>query len=826
MRTVVLSEFRKHGRRVFAAGLAAVLGVSFLVLMISATATMRAALSDAVAGQVNRADVVVTGPEQGDQELPADLRERVGALPGVDHAEYTRSTYLQVKTPTGGDAAALLSYPADQRLVWTKLVSGHAPEGTGQVVVDTSTATAWKVAAGQTVTVTDPDGKAVTTSVVGVVDLGSSLLTAGQPSLFAADAELARLGGEPQALIVLARDGTGAEALRQAVAGALGGDLTVRTGEQEADARAADFTAGIDVIGLLLDAFAAIALVVAAIVVANTFAILTAQRTRQYALLRCLGATRRQVFRAALLEAAGVGALASVLGAALGAALTVAGTAIANALVSNLNLSPVVPGSALGIGVAVGLVVTLVAALVPARAATRVPALAAMRPETAARRRRVSLFRVAGGLLLLVAGIGGLALAVSDRNLVPALGGGTLVMLGVLLAGPVIVPLAARLFGLPLRALGPTGRLAVGNAVRNPGRAAATSTALLVGVCLVTTMSVGAAIANTTTARAASQEYPLDLAVTAPAGERLAVGLPAQLEELSGTTKVAALHAARGTVGGKATDLLVADPAEVAGVLRRDDYARPGSLLMSKPDAMNLGLFTGEGPVPPAEVVVGGVRQRVPVVLGETGVDYNSDSGQTVVWVPAAGTAPHLDAAISQVWVRAGDDVDASAFRADVRGLVEGGNARVGGSLQQRADIEQVLDVMLWVVTGLLAVALVIAVVGIANTLGLSVLERTRESGVQRALGMTRRQLRLMLAAEALLLAVVGAAIGVGMGIAFGWVGAQTILGEITGDVPLVVPVPRLGLVVLGSMLAGVLASVLPARRAANVPPTVALAAQ
>jgi putative ABC transport system permease protein len=175
--------------------------------------------------------------------------------------------------------------------------------------------------------------------------------------------------------------------------------------------------------------------------------------------------------------------------------------------------------------------------------------------------------------------------------------------------------------------------------------------------------------------------------------------------------------------------------------------------------------------------------------------------------------------------VRAQDDVDAAANRAGVRGLVEGTLAEVGGSLQQRADIQQVLDVLLWVVTGLLAVALVIAVVGIANTLGLSVLERTRESGVQRALGMTRRQLRLMLAAEALLLALVGTVIGVAMGIGFGWVGARTILGQVTGDVPLVVPVPRLLLVVLGSMAAGVLASVLPARRAANVPPTVALAA-
>jgi putative ABC transport system permease protein len=458
-----------------------------------------------------------------------------------------------------------------------------------------------------------------------------------------------------------------------------------------------------------------------------------------------------------------------------------------------------------------------------------------MRPETAARRRRVSLFRVSGGLLLVLAGIGALALAVAGDDLVPALGGGTLATLGVLLAGPVIVPLAARVVGLPLSRLGgPTGRLAVGNAVRNPGRAAATSTALLVGVALVTTMSVGAAIANTASARAASEEYPLDLAVTAPKGAALPAGLPARLRELSGTDRVAALHPTRGTVAGRPVDLLVPDGADAAGgaggvegVLRRDDWTRPGSLLLSRGDAVDLGLLgpEGEGTPRPAEIVAGGVRATVPVVLGLTGVDYNGEGRQVPVWVPAAGERPRLEAAVAQVWVRAGDDVDAAAFRAQVRDLVAGQpDVVVGGSLQQRADIQQFLDVLLWVVTGLLAVALVIAVVGIANTLGLSVLERTRESGVQRALGMTRRQLRLMLALEALLLAAVGAGIGVAMGIAFGWVGARTILGQITGDVPLVVPVPRLVLVVLGSMAAGVLASVLPARRAANVPPTVALA--
>jgi len=348
--------------------------------------------------------------------------------------------------------------------------------------------------------------------------------------------------------------------------------------------------------------------------------------------------------------------------------------------------------------------------------------------------------------------------------------------------------------------------------VRDPARAASTSVALFVGVSLVTLMSVGAASATGAADHALDGQYPLDLTVTAPVTGSLPLSAVDRLRALPGTAAALALPgAAVTTSGGVPLEVVGADPAALARVWRTGDPGlSDGVVLISAPDATL------------AHVRAGGVL-RLPGA-GPLRVRIAAIPAATVTPAVLARVAP--GAPVHQVLLRAAGGVDPSSFRTAVRREVAGtSGVRTGGSITQRAQVADAVAIVLRVVTGLLGAAVLIAVVGIANTLALSVLERSREFAVQRALGMTRRQLRASLAAEAMLLATVGAVLGVVAGIGFGWAGARAVFGR-NVEVPLAVPWVRVLLTVALAAGAGVLASLLPGRRAARTTPVAALAAE
>jgi putative ABC transport system permease protein len=408
--------------------------------------------------------------------------------------------------------------------------------------------------------------------------------------------------------------------------------------------------------------------------------------------------------------------------------------------------------------------------------------------------------------------------------------GGAVTLVGVLLTGPVLVPALMRLAGLPLRGWIP-GRLAVSNAVRNPGRAASTSVALFVGVSLVTMMTVGAASATGAADRSIGKQYPLDVTVTAPEGAALPASVVDRIGRLPQTQSALALPGTPVTLGEAGpVDVLGADPAAFARVWRGADQGlRDGVALVPRDVAGQLDLKDGD-------------TLRLPVGTGTgtgTGTGAGSASGPAVALrvrtsaVPAVVVTPNdlhrvaTSTPVRALFARATSDADPSAYRTAVREEVRGvTGARTGGFITQRAEIADAVTIVLRVVLALLGAALVIAIVGIANTLALSVLERSRELAVQRALGMTRRQLRAGLTAEALLLALVGAVLGIVLGIGYGWAGARSLFGGTVSDVPLVVPWGQVGAMALVAALAGALASVLPGRRAARSSPVAALGAE
>jgi putative ABC transport system permease protein len=390
--------------------------------------------------------------------------------------------------------------------------------------------------------------------------------------------------------------------------------------------------------------------------------------------------------------------------------------------------------------------------------------------------------------------------------------GGAAVFTGVLLSGPVLVPVLIRAAGA---LLGPAGRLATANAVRNPRRTAATTASLLVGVTLAIAVLTGTATVGAALDRTRGAEHPVDVALTS-SGTPLAADVRDQVRGTPGVGHAVAVDgvAARVTGFGEPLPVLAAPDAPQA-VRDGGAFARVerGEIKLDS-DALGEDLRLGSGDA--VTVGVGERQVRLEVVLG-TG------------WGPAALVAPETLATLTDtlepqaIWVRAADGADPVRLVGDLDALADAAGADVTDALQARETEDQQLRIITWSVLGLLGIAVAIALIGIANTLGLSVLERAREHAMLRAIGLTRRQLRRRLAIEAVLLSVTATLLGTVLGVGFAWAGYETVIAPMLGDAPLRVPWPSLGAVVAIAALAGLLACVLPARRAARITPAAGL---
>ncbi len=496
----------------------------------------------------------------------------------------------------------------------------------------------------------------------------------------------------------------------------------------------------------------------------------------------------------------------------------------------------------------VGTVVTVLASLAPARAATRVAPLAALRPADApAVSERRNLPRL---VLAALATVGGLALLGAAMILgtsidpVLALGvgvlGGALSFVGVLVGSVFWLPHVVGLCGRLLGRSGTSARLAAANTVRNPRRTAATSTALLIGVTLVTMMSTGAASARVTLANELDAQFPVDVQIGRELGAGAARGTSEELvtpalvrtvEAVDGVRRVDTLTQASlvvTTAGGSEGFVtgLALPVADAAAVLRTPSMVEgltDDTVVLGQDTAEDLGVADGD-----RLTVSGTVDDPTTGQPGPTGDAVERTAVVTtlpggVVVTPATLEALTVADPAILAWVRLTDEADPAQVVPAVQDALSDTAVRVTGAAVERAMFEGIIDTLLAVVLGLLAVAVVIALIGVANTLSLSVLERRRESATLRVIGLSRNQLRTTLAVEGMLIAGVGAALGVLIGVLYGWAGAVTVLG-VVGDVRLEVPWTDLVLVLAVSLGAGLLASVLPGRSAARTSPVAALA--
>ncbi len=804
MRSVLVASLRTHTRRYVAAALAVMIGVAFVVVTDALASATRAGLVAGMELPYGNADVVVSDTDgKAAAELLVDARE------AGDRAAVLGWTILPVSEGSrlvdgNVDVGAIAD---DESLRWQDLEEGRFPEASGEAVADANAAKSHDVGVGDALTV-GSGARATVVTVVGLVDSPSASVRA---SLYLTWEELAPWAGSlyVDSIAYATRGSSDVDALVDRLSAQTG--ATAQPRDAFVDERSVELSNGVDVLAYVLLLFAAIALFVSILVIANTFSILFAQRSRDFALLRCVGATRRQVLRSVRVEALLLGLVASLVGLGAGAATGYGLVALARSVTPSAPLGDVDLSAGWLLGAfAVGMVVTLLASWLPTRRVVAISPLAALRPDqdvdvrTTAGRVRLAL----GGLLLL-GGAALLVLAVTAESAHLMVAGGSASFTGVLLLGPVLVPALIRLAGAPAgQVLGSSGRLATSNAVRNPRRTAATTASLLIGVTLTTAVVTGLASSRGAVVEEMAVQHPIDVTLTATRG-----ALPASLiDTVRATDEVAAAVSVDGVTGevsrGVGELTVLAAPEQSATVTHADVVSpEPGEILL------------------PYDVAP--ARNRVEITVGEVTTELKVVRGEGwggAALVAATTLAQLADSpATRAVWVRAADGADAEDLAGDLTALASPLGAEVGNGLANRAYVDLQLDILTGAVVALLGIAVLIALIGIGNTLGLSVLERGRENALLRALGLTRRQLRAMLATEALLLSVVATLLGTTIGVIFAWVGVEAMVRPAIDNAPMVLPWGQLAMVVAVAGAAGLLSCLLPARRAARVAPAAGL---
>jgi len=803
-----LSEVRHHPGRFLSTIIAIAISVAFMAGSAVLVATEGQAQGKAMNVSLAAADAVVTisgTPTAG-------VGQAIAAVPGVAASAPVLHTSGLLTSGATSTAVELVNV-LPESLRWASLTQGRWPSAADEVALSGGAARALGQSVGGRLS---PGGDSPEVTVVGITNEPSGLFV---KTGYASDALLASAGQTPaeaERWVVKANPEVDLTDLIRALDAKLAGfgsNLSVAPAAEVRSEAIAKLAGDFDVFANILWGFAGVALIVGMITIANTFTITLAQRRRQIGLLRAVGASGTQVRRRFLVEALLLGAAGSLLGLVAGVGIAAGITAWSGALFWGLAL----PWTQLAIAFGLGVLATLGAAVVPVVRGTRVAPLEALQPVAASdEQRRTSVVRALACGLFVLAGAGLAALAVlrDDPNaLLIAIGGGALLSIGVLFGGPLFVPSLLKLSGRAFRWTGPVSRLAVDNAERNPRRATATATALMLAVGLMVTLQVATASVRLTVLDGLAARYPVDLQTqwTNDSGKPASIptATAGDLAKVSGVDASVLLSGGAAKVGDQDVTLLGYDPGIVA-VTGVSEPVRDDQLLVSEYLVQDLPKTVAvTGPAGTLTLTVTGSRlvtTEQAMVSATNLAKVVKPVSRTVMWL----SIPDRNRAIDTV-------VTANQ--------ITGPDYPVSGAIVEAAMYEQVLNILLAITTGLLAVAVLIALVGVGNTLGLSVMERTRESALLRALGLQARSLRVMLLIEAIQVAVVGIVVGIVAGAFFGWL-AVTAVGRSSGldDVRFAVDLPStVGMVVI-AVLAAALASLLPGRRAAKAAPTEALA--
>ncbi|MEU0081856.1 FtsX-like permease family protein [Micromonospora tulbaghiae] len=826
--------------RLLLSGLAVVLGVMFVSGAFVLTDTLGRSFDAVFADAYAEVDVSVEAKPKIDVStaegmpvstpMPASVLDRVKAVPGVADAKGVVAA--EGARMIGSNGKVVTSFgPPQLGQNWlgesdlVEMREGRAPQADDEIVINAALAEAGKVKVGDRVGVLTLAPKKEFT-LVGVFGYsgGRDSIGGANEVYFTTPVAQQLMLGEPDvfsSVSVQAAGGTTPAALRDEVARTLGADYQVKTGEQLAADASAGLKEGLSFFNKILLGFAAVALLVGTFLILNTFSIIVAQRTRELALMRAIGASGKQVIGSVVLEALAVGLIASVLGLAAGIGVGALLAYLFGQLAGGLTLAGLgVPASAVIGAFAVGMLITVIAALLPALRASRIPPIAAMQ-DVATPDRPLTKVTIGGavvtgiGAVLLFLGLGGHA---GDSTLATILGGVLFAFIGVALLTPIISRPVVALLGAMFSWSVP-GKLGRLNSGRNPRRTAITAAALMVGIALVTGVTVILDSAKGSIGKLAEDNIKAELVISgSTTGPRPASFDPAVLEKaaaIPGVRMVSGEYGDMAVVGGERT--WVAASSNVAALQQIfGAKAAAGDISRLAPDQMLVSSDTAEA----RNLTVG---STVPVQLsrGEartytvSGI-YSSSQLTNPVTLPPQAAADFSIPQPIQGFLQLAPGTSVDAVQPQVERLLA--DSPEVSVADRAAFIEQQtgqLDSLLQMIQILLALAIVIAVLGIINTLALSVLERTRELGLLRAIGLRRAQTMRMITVEAVVISIFGALLGVVVGTGLGAAVVEALKDE--GITDLVLPWGQMVTFLVLAAIIGVVAAVLPAIRAARI---------
>ncbi|MEV5985724.1 FtsX-like permease family protein [Streptomyces sp. NPDC052051] len=821
-----------HKARLLMTVLAVMLGVAFVSGTLVFTNTVSEAFQKSSAKGYDQVDVAIqpktrksTGDTLGKKpELTQPLLDKAAKVQGADSAigvvgGFTAIADKDGKLIGGGFRTQGGNYWGAKDIRYP-LVSGHAPQGAGQVLIDSKTAERAGYKVGDTVRISI-DGPVLKPEITGIFTTDDGNVAAGGSLALFDTATAQRLfdkTGVYDEIDVKAAPGTSQVALRHALDEILPKDIaSTITGEQLADDQAKQIAESTSGLRTALLVFAGIALFVGTFIIANTFTMLVAQRTKELALLRAVGASRRQVTRSVLIEAAVVGAVAAVAGLLAGIGIGAGMRSLMSsfggaALDGPLVISP----STVLIAFAVGIVITMLAAYLPARRAAKIPPVAAMSSVHAKATTKSLVVRNTIGSLFAGVGVAVVLYAItlkgSDGQMPMGLGA-VLLVIGVFVLTPLLSrPLIAAASPL-LRVFGIAGKLARQNSLRNPRRTAATASALMIGLTLITGLTVITSGLQRGIDHMAASSIKADYVVAMANSNPLSPDVAEKLRKTDGVTKTSPLRFEASRINGK-TEYVMGVDGTTFGSLS-DLTAESGSLTLRGPhlvvDAKTAKSRKWHAGSRVTASFTPGHKQQLTVA----GI-YHSSALKGIILDNATLSAYESHPADYQVMLKT--DGGPSAATKDALEKALGDNPAI--KVQDKKDISdyisQSLTLALNILYGLLAMAVIVAVLGVINTLAMSVFERSQEIGMLRAIGLDRRGIKRMVRLESLVISLFGGVLGIGLGVFFGWAGGR-LIGARMSTYELVLPWGRMAVFLLLAALVGVLAALWPARRAARL---------
>lgn len=870
MWSITIKMMKKNMKMLIPAGIAIMIGTAFIACTFLFGNTLNDTLRTQLTAQYAQANYIVqsTSAMSGSGSMPTvgeAKAERIVSTDGVK-AGYIGQN-VPINAVAGEKSATLLAINAssDDSLLPVAIVKGSQPANDTQIALPAKLADQLSVKIGDRVSVAANYGSGL--SGDDTVELTVSGFTEDTNGAFGSYGGAAVIGDKTMAKLqgadsfsdlmfsgmTLKVDESKADTAIRTIRKLLPEGFSIETRQKAGDEALKSLSqSGTNAVTVFLMCFGILAMFVAALVIANTFQVLVAQRRRTLALLRTIGAQKGQLYRSVIAEAGILGLVSSVLGIAFGAALMA--IVIHSHALTSLGMTGglVFTWQVFVIPLAFGVVMTMLASIGSARSATRVTPLEALRPIEISDNKRAGLARGIIGFLLIVLGavltVGAVtmlrsSLSSSDLNdrystmLLSAIAGCALIFIGLVVTAAFWMPLLMRLGGAFAALFGPSAKIAHANIQKNPRRVASTGVALLIGVTLVSCIGTGAACAKQTMNDTLDTHYSVDMIAK---GSRLSQSTADKIGKIDGVTSTLYAPIARGSVvvGGEdrsATLIGVPDTATLSKVLHADlsgvsldngkalapTYsAITGKVLSFKNGQVSFTASSGDGGADTSEAQS--------LTFDVTQKDYrNVDPDVSVtLFVNESYFTGNQVQSDGHILLAAVDTSKASAVDILTKAqtaIGESAGASLSGPIAERVQWNQIVDTMLALLVALLAVAVLIALIGVANTLSLSVIERTRESATLRAIGMTRGQLRWSLAVESLVISLVAGIAGEILGIAFGWVGSYMVLSPY-GTTAFISDWKLDLIILLVAALAALLASVFPARRAVKTPPVEALA--